>query len=184
MRVIILLTGMPGSGKSVVSEVAKEMGIEVFNMGDVVREEVFRRGLEPTPENILRVATELRERFGQNIIARRVAEKIAKSKSRVVLVDGVRSLYEVEVFRGLGKCIVMAVHASPRTRYERLVRRGRPGDPKNWSEFEKRDRTELAFGIGSVIALADVMIVNEGSLEEFKRTVTKHLEEVLRRIED
>ena len=184
MRIIILLTGMPGSGKSVVSEVAREMDIEVFNMGDVVREEVSRRGLEPTPENILRVATELRRRFGQDIIARRVAEKITRSRSKVVLVDGVRSLYEVEVFRNLGKCIVMAVHASPKTRYERLMRRGRPGDPRNWSEFEERDRTELSFGIGNVIALADVMIVNESSLEEFKRTVTKHLEEVLREIED
>ena len=160
-RLLVLVTGMPGSGKSLVSGVARELGIPVYVMGDVVREEARRRGLEPTPENLNRVARELRERYGARVVAERTAEAIERDGPELAVVDGVRSLAEVEVFRRLGSVVVVAVHASPRTRFERLRRRGRPGDPRSWEEFVARDMTELGFSLGSVIALADYMLVNE-----------------------
>jgi adenylate kinase family enzyme len=49
--IAIILAGMPGSGKSLFSTVAKECcGIPVYVMGDIIREEVVKRGLEPTQE--------------------------------------------------------------------------------------------------------------------------------------
>ena len=182
-KLIILLTGMPGSGKSIIAEVARAMGIEVLSMGDVVREEVSKRKLQPTPENILRIAIELRKVHGLDIIARRIAEKLAKIEADVVLIDGVRGLYEVKVFEKYGKCIILAIHSSPKTRYERLKKRNRPGDPKTWDEFVNRDLTELDLGIGNVIALADYVVVNEGSIEELKHSVTALFREVLRKYE-
>ncbi|MDD1759688.1 MAG: AAA family ATPase [Methanothrix sp.] len=44
---IIGFVGLPGSGKSVASNVARDMGIEVLVMGDVIRQEAARLGLEP-----------------------------------------------------------------------------------------------------------------------------------------
>ncbi len=175
---------MPGSGKSIVTDVAREMGLPVLVMGDVVREEARRRGLPLTPENLRMVATKLREEYGEDVVAKRVAEKIRElvgQGAKVVVVDGVRSPKEINVFRKLGKVVVVAVHASPRTRFERLRRRGRPGDPTTWEEFEARDRMELGFGLGEVIALADYMIVNEGGLEDARREARRVLEEVATR---
>ncbi len=176
---MVCVAGMPGSGKSVVGRAAREMGFEVVVMGDVVREEVRRLGLEPTPSNMNRVARMLRERYGSAAVALRVAEKIRGMRASRVVVDGVRSLDEVRVFRGLGRVVVVAVHASPRTRFERLRRRGRPGDPSSWEEFVARDMVELGFGLGNVIALADYMIVNEGGLEEAYREARRVLEEIV-----
>ena len=98
-----------------------------------------------------------------------------------VIIDGVRSLDEVEYFRERlsGHVVILAIHASPRTRFERLLRRGRPGDPKNWDEFRRRDMKELSWGLGNVIALADIMLVNEGRLNEFISSVRNLLREVL-----
>jgi dephospho-CoA kinase len=62
----------------------------------------------------------------------------------------------------------VAVHASPRTRCERLISRGRSDDPKNWEEFVERDSRELSVGIGNVIALAEEMLVNEASIDDLK----------------
>ncbi len=168
-RVLICVAGMPGSGKSVVSEAARRLGVPVLVMGDVVREEATRRGLPHTPENLNMVATALRREEGPAAVARRLAERISSLPDKAVLIDGVRSLDEIGVFRGLGKVVVVAVHASPRTRFERLLRRGRPGDPRRWDEFVERDMVELGFGLGNVIALADYMIINEGFLEEARR---------------
>ena len=178
-RLIILVAGMPGSGKTMLSSVAREMGIPVYVMGDVIREEARRRGLEPTPANLNMVARLLREEQGPAVVAERVAEKLARDTSRVVLVDGVRSLVEVEVFQRLGRVVIVAVHASPRTRFERLRRRGRPGDPVSWEEFRQRDMTELGFSLGSVIALADYMLVNESSQDEFRENARRLLEKLI-----
>jgi len=119
------------------------------------------------------------------VIAERVARRIAESmdpsaSGGVAVVDGVRSLEEVEVFRRLGETVIVAVHSSPRTRFERLRRRGRPGDPRTWEEFVARDMTELGFGLGNVIALADYMLVNEGSIEEFRAEARRLLSSLSR----
>lgn len=178
-RTFILVAGMPGSGKSVVVDAAKELGIPVYTMGDVVREETLRRFSVITPELMVKTSRILREEFGEDIVALRTLEKI-RGEHCVVLIDGVRSLKEVEVFQRHGDVVIIAVHASPKTRFRRLLERRRPGDPSTYSEFVKRDLTELSFGLGSVIALADFIIVNEGTLEEArveaKRVLTKLVE--------
>lgn len=164
-RLLILVTGMPGSGKSIVVDVARELGIPVYTMGDVIREETIRRYGTITPDLMVQTSKLLREEYGEEIVALRTLDKIPSDQC-IVLIDGVRSLIEVEVFKKHGHVVVIAVHASPRTRYRRLLERGRPGDPSTFEDFTKRDLTELNFGLGNVIALADYVIINEGPIEK------------------
>ncbi|MEM1618719.1 MAG: AAA family ATPase [Desulfurococcaceae archaeon] len=177
----VLVAGMPGSGKSVVADVARELGIPVYTMGDVVREETLRRYGAITPELMVETSRRLRMEFGEDVVAVRTVERILRENPScsVVLIDGIRSLVEVEVFRRTGDTVIVAVHASPRTRYERLRARRRPGDPETYEEFRKRDMVELGFGLGSVIALADHVIVNEGSIEETRSCARRILENLV-----
>ncbi len=175
----LLVTGMPGAGKSIVTNMAREMGIPTYCMGDVIRGETIKKYGSITPENMRRTAQELREKYGDDIVARKTLEMI-KEEQGIVIIDGVRSLTEVNMFKTAGESVeIIAVHASPKTRFKRIIERQRPGDPKTWDEFVKRDMTELSFGIGNVIALADYMIVNEESIEETKKQVARVLEKVL-----
>jgi dephospho-CoA kinase len=73
---------------------------------------------------------------------------------------------EVESLRRNHTVVVVAVHSSPKTRYERLAARGRSDDPMSWEEFVDRDARELGVGIGDVIALAQEMLINETSFED------------------
>ena len=43
--------------------------------------------------------------------------------------------------------------------------------------MKERERRELSWGLGSVIAMADVIIVNEGNLEEFREKIRQLLKE-------
>ncbi len=61
-KLVIGLAGMPGSGKSLVVDSARELGYDVVVMGDVVRQETTKRGLELTPQNVGKVMLELRAR--------------------------------------------------------------------------------------------------------------------------
>jgi dephospho-CoA kinase len=167
---IIAVVGMPGSGKAIVSRVASSRGIPVLVCGDVVREETKRRGLAPTPENTGKVMLAIRQEEGPAVVAKRLIPKIASSHAPLVVVEGVRSMAEVEALKGNYMVVVVAVHASPKTRYERLAARGRSDDPKSWEEFTDRDARELGVGIGDVIALAQETLINEASFEEMSAT--------------
>jgi len=175
---------MPGSGKSVVVEgIAEEFRYPVLSMGDVVREEAKHRGIKGDLKSMMEFAKRLREEMGPTAVAELTSQRIQSINSEVIIIDGVRSLDEVTRFSKEGLVIIVAVHASPRTRFERLVRRGRPDDPSNWEDFRERDLKELSFGIGGVIALADVMIVNEGkNISDIKKEAVSKLREELRNV--
>lgn len=182
LKLLILLTGLPGAGKTIFSEEAKSMGIPVVSLGDIVREEVLRRGLEPTLENILSVAQELRNVFGKEAVVMMAIDKVRKflENNCIVVIDGVRGLDEVNYIRNNvnAEIIIVAIHASPKTRFSRLLARGRPGDPRNWEEFVRRDLRELSWGLGNVIALADEILINEVSIDEFKSMVKNYISKV------
>ena len=163
---IIAVVGMPGSGKAIVSKVASARGIPVLVCGDVVREETKKRGLAPTPENTGKVMLAIRQEEGSAVVAKRLIPKIASSAAPLLVVEGVRSMAEVEALRRNHTVVVVAVHSSPKTRYERLAARGRSDDPMSWEEFVDRDARELGVGIGDVIALAQEMLINETSFED------------------
>jgi dephospho-CoA kinase len=181
-KMIVGTAGMPGAGKAVVSRVAKEKDWDIVVMGDVIREETRSRGLEPTPENIGKIMLKLREEEGTAVVAKRCLPKIAEANSDMVLVDGIRSLAEMYEFeKNFPQFILIAVHSSPETRFERLFRRKRSDDSAGWGGFVDRDLRELSVGQGSVIALADYMIVNEGTLEECKARIREVLDVVIKR---
>lgn len=178
-KLVVGLVGMPGAGKSVVVNVAKAKGYGVVVMGDEVREEAKRRNLEPTPENIGYIMLEMRRLEGEATVAKRCLSKILMKPEEKVIVDGVRSLKEVEEFRkNFSRFVLVAVHSSPQTRFRRLFNRQRSDDPKNLEIFRERDMRELGVGLGNAIAMAEHMIVNEGSLNSMKRKAEKILERI------
>ena len=159
---------MPGAGKTVVAEVAKDLGLKVYSMGDVVREEVLKEKGALSWEDMKRMMFEIREREGPRAVAKRVLKVMMREDWDVAVIEGVRSLEEVEEFRSIGEVTVLAIHSSPIDRYKRLRKRAREGDPKSFEEMRERDLRELSIGLGNVIALADYMIINDGTLESLK----------------
>jgi len=178
-KFVIGLTGMPGSGKSVVIAVAKGINYGVIVMGDIVREEAERRFLKPNQENLGKIMIELRQTEGKSIIAKRCIPKIESAKEQKIIIDGIRSLSEVEEFKKhFPKFTLIAVHSSPETRFQRVYRRQRSDDPKNWEIFHERDVRELGVGLGNAIAMAEHIIVNEETLEVVKGKIKEVLAKV------
>jgi dephospho-CoA kinase len=179
-KLVVGLAGMPGSGKSLVVETAMDEGYAVVIMGDVVRNETRKRGLELNPQNIGRVMLELRAEGGAGVIADKCVLAIEEAQGGKVIVDGLRSLSEADVFRAqFPRFVLVAVHSSPETRFSRLFRRRRSDDPDGWEVFRERDMRELGVGLGSAIAMAEHLVMNENSREDVKAEVRN----VLRRVE-
>ncbi len=176
-KLVIGLTGMPGAGKSLFVEAATELGYAVVTMGDVIREETKKQGLELNPQNVGKVMLQLRQEYGNYVIAEKCVPKIKAQTSQKVIIDGLRSLNEAEIFKTNFKNFkLIAVHASPEIRFVRLSQRGRSDDPKKYDTFHERDMRELSVGLGNAIAMSEQILVNDNSMESFKTQVKKYLE--------
>lgn len=194
---IIGFVGMPGSGKSVASEVARSMGLKVVVMGDVIRQEAARLGLEPSDENLGNVGNMLRSREGPEAVARRTLE--ASSGEKVVVIDGLRSKAEADFFRSNAEEFhLVEIVAPAEARIRWIVSRGRPDDPgarerdikivasckencdRDTAEaLERRECRELGWGMYEAMREADLRLQNEGNLDEFRASVQKLLEELI-----
>jgi dephospho-CoA kinase len=171
---VIVVTGMPGAGKEEFVQVARSLGYDVVRMGDVVRAEAKRQRIADTDKGVGGFADQERQRNGFDIWAKR---SVTHVRSERTIIDGSRGLDELEVFRqAFGKDVLLvAIHSTPASRYPRLKKRGRPDAPASWKEFEERDRRELSWGLGNLIAMADVMLLNDGRMDEFKVKVRAFL---------
>ncbi len=179
-KVVVAVAGMPGSGKAAFRKNLMKMGYPVVIMGDVVREEAKRRKVEPTPENLGTLMLNLRAADGPAAVAKRCVPKLKKATEQIVGVDGIRSLSEINEFKKhFPNFFLIAIHASPKTRYQRLFKRRRSDDPRDWETFMERDLRELGVGMGDVIATADYMIVNEGTFTQLDTRIKKVLKEIL-----
>jgi dephospho-CoA kinase len=178
-KLVVGLAGMPGSGKSLVVETAVMLGYGVVAMGDVVREETLKRRLVLNPKNVGQVMLELRRKSGASVVADKCIPKIERHETAKVIVDGVRSLSEVEAFKKhFANFNLMAVYASPETRFNRVYRRQRSDDPNCWEIFHERDLRELGVGVGDAIALAEYLVVNESSKANAKAAVKRFIQRI------
>jgi dephospho-CoA kinase len=176
MRVIGTV-GLPGSGKGEFAATASDLGVPVVTMGDVIREECRRRGLDPASDHG-EVARALREEDGPLAVAERSIPMIRAELEdhETVLVDGLRSGNELDRFREAfgNDFTLVAVEAPFEARVERIEARGR--DDTAAETLRDRDERELGFGMGEAIERADVTIDNNGSLTAFRERVAEVFE--------
>jgi dephospho-CoA kinase len=171
---IIAFTGMPASGKSEAVKIAKDKGIPVIRMGDLVWEETERQGRPLDDKNVGEVAQSMRNKYGMDIWAKQTVKKMQSLKqSPLLVIDGVRNMEEIEYFKKeLGmEFLIITIDSSDELRRKRAISRGRIDDSKNLKDLEERDKREIAWGLQKVIADADIIIPNNGSLNDFKKQV-------------
>ena len=171
------ISGLPGSGKSFVSEIASQKGAMIVSMGDIIREEAKKRG-ESTKET----AQNLRKEHGEYIVSELTVKKIKQIRnegfSSSIIVEGIRSPYEVNMFKeNFEDFIILSVFANPDIRFERIKSRQREDDTTDYETFVSRDQRELDFGIGDVISLSNKIIINESDLDTYLEEINKFLEE-------
>jgi len=170
-----VITGMPGAGKEEFVQVGLSRGYAVVRMGDVVRAEAAKHAMEKDDKGVGGFAHSERQIHGLDIWAKRCVPYVTEERT---IIDGSRGSQELSVFRKtFGDDVqLVAIHSSPHSRYPRLQARNRADAPRSWEEFQERDLRELGWGLGNLIAMADVMLVNEGTLDEFKLLVRSFLE--------
>ena len=170
---VVSIVGMAGSGKSEVAKIFEENGFIRIRFGDITDEEVRKRGLELNEENERCIRESLRKEYGMSAYAILNLSRIDLAlENSDVVIDGLYSWEEYTFLRahyGDGFYVV-AVWASPKTRYARLS--DRLDRRLTLEEATNRDRAEVEnINKSGPIAMADFTIINESSLKELKKEV-------------
>ena len=165
---------MPGAGKSTIVSKLKEDGYETFSLGDGVRAEAKRQNLEPTGANLGKLMLELREKNGPGAIAELLKESIKESTHQIIIIDGVRSIHEINVLKETGNVKLLAVDAAPHTRFNFLRERKRSDHPLTREKCEELDNRDIGVGLKEIIELADESIENNNvTINQMVESATK-----------
>ena len=174
---LIGLTGKIAAGKGVINDFFQEKGFVYSSLSTIIREEAEKRGILIERKHLQDLGNLDRRKYGAGIWMRRLLERVDLSSN--VVIDGVRNPGEIEELKKQGDFYLISVGAPQKTRYERVVKRGRSSDPKTWEGFLEIDERDFGeedeFGqqVGKCMQLTDYKLINDGTLEELYYKLNK-----------
>jgi dephospho-CoA kinase len=175
-RIILGLTGLMACGKGTATKylVAKHQA-RAFRFSTVFRDVLDRLYIPQSRDNMQKLSLALRQIFGQDLLAETMAKDIAKTKENILVIDGIRRLEDLKYLRKLSNFKVVSLEMAEKLRYARLVSRGENANDKNktWEQFLKDQQGETELTITEVMKQADVVIDNNGSLEDLSQQLDK-----------
>jgi dephospho-CoA kinase len=173
MKLVIGLTGNIGAGKTVVSDhLHKRYGADQVRFSQILMDVLDRLCLPKDRSNLQTLGEVVRKSFGSDVIVNAFKKDLEKSRSEVVVVDGIRYMNEVEMLRSFPNSVLLFMDAPPRLRYERVVLRREKGEEKNsFEEFLKAEQRGTEKGLSKIKKTADHVIENDGSVEQLLKKI-------------
>ncbi|MBI5398062.1 AAA family ATPase [Candidatus Woesearchaeota archaeon] len=174
---IIGLTGMYASGKDSVAEYLVSKGFKHISLSDMLREELNRRSVEITRDNLISIGNELREKFGHGTLGERALESI-KLKEGAYVVTSIRTPAEAKALRKHGHFFLVEVRSPIKIRFARIKQRNRENDPRTLKELKEKEKIESQESgpgqqLTNVAKLAEIVVINDRRLKELHKKVDR-----------
>jgi dephospho-CoA kinase len=168
----LAFVGPPAVGKDAVSAYVEEKySLEHISSSDLVRKHITLNNLGGLDRpNMQMVANKLRKEQGGDILVRIAMEKAGDD----VIVSGLRAIDEIKTFKKMGGTVI-TISAPFERRYELAKLRNRIGDGVSLEEFRRIETDEKVNidkngqNVDEVVKMADIEIVNDGTLEDLYR---------------
>jgi dephospho-CoA kinase len=191
MNKIVCIAGMPGAGKSFVSDYFVKKGYQFVRFGQITLDEVKRRKLKLTEANERKIREGIRKKHGMAAFAVLNYPKFIKLlRTGNIIADGLYSWSEYKFLKDKFKkgFYLIAVYAPPQLRYERISKRLMPKSdtdlrhrPFSKKDAVSRDHAQIEnLEQGGPIAMADFTIVNTKDWGYFINQVKRIHEEIER----
>lgn len=174
---IIGVAGRNGAGKGEFVDYLKERSFTTHSLSDAIRKELADKGLEESRERMIETGQEMRRKAGPGALAQSLARHLLPDRNYAI--DSIRHPVEVEILRNHAAASshtfsLVWVNAELETRFERMVARGRSGDPTTIQDLETLEGRERgsedpnAQQLDAVETLADFTLTNDDTLVAFQ----------------
>jgi len=171
---IIGLAGQPSSGKDTAAEFLASKGFTHISTSDMLRARMRENNIPIDRVHMHDFSASERAIYGPGYLAVLAAEKAKDVQVKGAIISGLRHPAEVEALRSAfgAQCILVVTEASIETRYKRAKDRNRTGDDISFERFKEQEEAERksasgAHEVDAVIAMADEVVHNDGTREEF-----------------
>ena len=175
-KIIIGLVGKMASGKDVCKKYLEEKhGASSHRFSSMLRDILERLYLPTTRENLQDLSLILRQRFGDDTLARVIAQDVSRDPSELVIVEGIRRLADMAELQKFPNFRLISIDADQQTRYRRIVKRNENvGDAdKTFEEFAAEEQREAEKEIPLVMSRAHFTIDNNGTLADLYEQLKK-----------
>lgn len=163
---------MPCAGKDEFAKILARKGFKALGMSSICKEMMEEKKLKIDRESMRTFSTEMRNRYGNGIFAKHMADKIMRMRGKNIAVSGIRGEAEIdELKKRIGKKLITVwIDARAGIRFKRMMKRKRDNDPIDLKGFRKRDRIEASWGLLDVRKHADIIIANEGTIPDLRKS--------------
>lgn len=180
--VLLGITGTNAAGKDTLAEFLENKGFIRRSLSDEIRKECEVRGIPLTRENLIQLGTQLREKEGNSVLAKRA---LAGTNPDVhYTFASVRNPFEVDELKKSGNFFLIFVDAPIEARFERAKKRNREKEAQSFDEFKKMEEREYSSAnaasqqLMKVKEMADFVVINDGSFESFYEKIDSLLDKL------
>jgi dephospho-CoA kinase len=173
-KIILGFTGQLACGKgTVASYMTEKYGASNYRFSTVLRDVLQRLYIPHNRANMQDLSTILRQRFGEDLLAKVMAEDVRNDQQAVIAVEGIRRMADIVHLRTIPEFKLIAIEADEKIRYQRLISRGENPDDasKTWEEFLHDHLAETELSIPEVMATADFVINNNGTVDDLHQQI-------------
>lgn len=210
------VVGQIACGKGVLVDALKEHGFVSFSLSSILHDDLKEKGITDfTRKTLQDMGDELRKKYGRDVLARRAIKKLTSTGPAAsfppvnappmntgdapcrdpflsrhpskFIIEGIRNTAEVEYLKSLKNFTLIGVKAKRSLRFERLLKRKKPWDPKSWNEFLVVDQRDLGIGqdkngqqVKRCLRYCDYVLINNKDIKDFQRKVKKLLDKIIK----
>ena len=173
-KIIIGLIGETGSGKDTFCDFIKKTVKEpvfCFRFSDPLSEILMILFSEVKKEDQQWLGKILREKYGNDILAKAMTKKIEKIENGILILNGIRYWEEFEMVKKLGGKNLY-ITTDQKIRWQRINKRGEKTDDfSSYEKFLEKEKAKTEILIPEIGKKADFKIENNGSRDDFYKKI-------------
>ncbi|MBD3245272.1 MAG: AAA family ATPase [Candidatus Moranbacteria bacterium] len=181
-KIVIGVTGKNGSGKDTVCDFIEKK----YQAKKLVFSDLLKKALSVFLDHITRndfswLSTNLRQRYGEGILAKGMKIQIEKTREKIIVVSGVRDFGELKMIKSYKNGYLVYVDVNLKIRWERISRRGTKIDDKiSFKEFKAiKEKLPSEKDIQALGNSADFIIKNNSGLKDLEMEIEKIMNKIL-----
>jgi len=175
-KLILGFVGQMASGKgTAVAYLKKKYGASTYRFSGILTDILNRLYLPNDREHLQKLSQCLRETFGEETLAKVMAEDVKNDTNNIIAIDGIRRPGDVVHLKNVPGFVLVYITADIEKRFERLSKRREKTDDlsKTFEQFKQEHHNEAEIKIEEVAKDAAERIDNNETIYELHKQLDK-----------